>query len=135
MDWKDEAARWKVAFALLANSCIDHFGHLPGDYDHIKADAESGEAVPQTPTLEQVMAVPTRASLNAQIPSTELIFRDDVLKLYRPSGARGVEGASSPKPEIICLCGSSRFIDVAAVLAWELEKDGKIVVMMHLLPA
>jgi len=38
------------------------------------------------------------------------------------------------RPEIVCLCGSSRFIDVTAVLAWELEKEGKIVLAMHLLP-
>jgi hypothetical protein len=38
------------------------------------------------------------------------------------------------RPEIICLCGSSRFIDLIAVLAWEFEKQGKIVLSLHLLP-
>jgi len=30
---------WEVAFKKLADSCYKHFGHLPGDYDHILADA------------------------------------------------------------------------------------------------
>lgn len=38
-------------------------------------------------------------------------------------------------PEIICLCGSSRFIDHMAVLAWEFEKRGAICLSLHLLPA
>ncbi len=39
------------------------------------------------------------------------------------------------KPEIVCLCGSSRFADVAAVVAWGLEKQGIIVLGLRLLPA
>ena len=39
-----------------------------------------------------------------------------------------------PRPEIICLCGSSRFISEIAVIAWGLEKDGNIVLGLHLLP-
>ncbi len=42
---------------------------------------------------------------------------------------------ADPRPEIICLCGSSRFIDHFAIFAWELEKGGKIVLSLHLLPA
>ena len=38
------------------------------------------------------------------------------------------------RPEVICLCGSSRFVAEMAVLAWELEKGGKIVLSLHLLP-
>lgn len=38
------------------------------------------------------------------------------------------------RPEIICLCGSSRFVAEMAVIAWELEKEGKIVLSLHLLP-
>lgn len=40
----------------------------------------------------------------------------------------------SEKPEVVCLCGSSRFIDQMAVMAWELEKLGAIVLSLHLLP-
>ena len=38
------------------------------------------------------------------------------------------------KPKIICLCGSSRFIETFAVLAWEFEKQGKITLGLHYLP-
>lgn len=38
------------------------------------------------------------------------------------------------KPNIICLCGSSRFIESFAVLAWEFEKDGNICLGLHYLP-
>jgi hypothetical protein len=38
------------------------------------------------------------------------------------------------KPKIVCICGSSRFVHKAAVKAWELEKQGILVLGMHLLP-
>lgn len=38
------------------------------------------------------------------------------------------------RPTMICLCGSSRFVDTMAVLAWEFEKGGAIVMGLHLLP-
>jgi len=38
------------------------------------------------------------------------------------------------RPKIICLCGSSRFIESFAVLAWELEKAGNICLGLHYLP-
>lgn len=44
------------------------------------------------------------------------------------------EAQASTRPEIVCLSGSSRFVDRLATLAWELEKQGKIVLSMHLLP-
>ncbi len=40
-----------------------------------------------------------------------------------------------PKPKIICLCGSTRFIDLFAVYTWELERAGHIVLGCTLLPA
>ncbi len=40
----------------------------------------------------------------------------------------------SDKPKIITLCGSSRFIEYFAIMAWELEKQGAIVLGLHLLP-
>lgn len=39
-----------------------------------------------------------------------------------------------PRPEIVCLCGSSRFVQEMAILGWELEKEGKIILGLHLLP-
>ncbi len=38
-------------------------------------------------------------------------------------------------PEVVCLCGSTRFLSEMAVKAWELEKLGVIVLSMQLLPA
>lgn len=38
------------------------------------------------------------------------------------------------KPKVICLCGSTRFIDVIAVEAWQLEKKGNITLHPNILP-
>lgn len=42
------------------------------------------------------------------------------------------EGQSAPK--IVCICGSTRFVDVMAVEAWKLEKQGIMALSPHLLP-
>ena len=46
--------------------------------------------------------------------------------------AEWVEGA---RPEIVCICGSSRFIEDMAVAARVFEKSGKIALSLHLLPS
>jgi hypothetical protein len=39
------------------------------------------------------------------------------------------------KPKVICICGSSKFCDIMAVLGWFLERDeGAIVLNLHFLP-
>lgn len=39
------------------------------------------------------------------------------------------------KPKIICICGSSKFIELMAIIGWWLERDeGAIVVGLHYLP-
>ena len=39
------------------------------------------------------------------------------------------------KPKVVVLCGSSRFADVMAVVAWILERDEHVITMgLHLLP-
>lgn len=39
-------------------------------------------------------------------------------------------------PKIICLCGSSKFVDIMAVIGWTFERDeGVIVLGLHLLPS
>lgn len=43
--------------------------------------------------------------------------------------------AIPPRPKIICLCGSSRFIETFAIQTWELELQGYIVLGCTLLPA
>lgn len=58
--------------------------------------------------------------------------------LYEPvPGQKPAPPAEHPAghPNIICLCGSSRFVAVMAVLAWQLEKRGNIVLSLHLLPS
>ncbi len=37
-------------------------------------------------------------------------------------------------PEIICMCGSTKFADLMAVLSWEFEKAGKIVLRVNYVP-
>lgn len=38
------------------------------------------------------------------------------------------------RPHIRTICGSSRFIEHMAVIAWEFERRGMIVLSLHLLP-
>jgi hypothetical protein len=39
------------------------------------------------------------------------------------------------KPKVITLCGSSRFVDVMAVVGWRLERDENAITMgLHLIP-
>lgn len=42
---------------------------------------------------------------------------------------------SPPRPKIICLCGSTRFIEQFAIQTWELELKGNIVLGCTLLPS
>lgn len=39
------------------------------------------------------------------------------------------------EPEIICICGSTKFADHHAICRWEFEKLGDIVLMINYLPA
>lgn len=40
-----------------------------------------------------------------------------------------------PWPKIVCMCGSTRFIDIMAVAGWLIERDeGAIVLGLHLIP-
>lgn len=52
--------------------------------------------------------------------------RNNWLSAHTPTG--------KPRPKIVCICGSSRFCDKAAVWAWEFEKQGELALSMHLLP-
>lgn len=39
------------------------------------------------------------------------------------------------RPRIVCFCGSSRFVDIMAVLMWTFERDEGVICMgLHLLP-
>ncbi len=57
------------------------------------------------------------------------------LALARTSSPTALlEAHDKDRPEIICFCGSSRFISEMAVLMWEFEKEGKMSLGLHLLP-
>ena len=45
-----------------------------------------------------------------------------------------IKRAAEMPTRIITLCGSSRFIETFAVMAWEFEKGGVITLGLHLLP-
>ena len=55
------------------------------------------------------------------------VMADSCLSNYR-------EKKRERRPKVVCLCGSTRFIEDIAVKQWELEKDGNIVLGMFLLP-
>lgn len=48
--------------------------------------------------------------------------------------AKAIREAVPAGPKIITLCGSTRFIEHFAIMAWELEKGGAIVLGLHYLP-
>ena len=50
-------------------------------------------------------------------------------------GVQDYEDGGMKKPKIITLCGSSRFVDIMAVIAWQIERDEHAITMgLHLLP-
>jgi hypothetical protein len=44
------------------------------------------------------------------------------------------DSGEASRPNIICLCGSTRFIETFAIKTWELEREGNIVLGCTLLP-
>lgn len=53
----------------------------------------------------------------------------------KAAGRASAEVERVDRPRIICLCGSTRFIEQFAILTWELEREGNIVLGCTLLPA
>jgi hypothetical protein len=55
---------------------------------------------------------------------------------YANAAERGSQPVAPPppRPKIICLCGSTKFIEMFAVKTWELELEGNIVLGCTLLP-
>ena len=63
----------------------------------------------------------SKAELEAKLEA----LREQVLKEV---------GRGKGSPEIVCLCGSTRFTDIMLIKQWELTKRGKIVVSWCALP-
>ncbi len=38
------------------------------------------------------------------------------------------------RPEVICMCGSTKFADLMAAISWEFEKTGRIVLHVNYVP-
>ena len=88
----------------------------------------------------EIMALPSTANREVVAKIEELLMDYDgeyngtiiakrILSLISPPME-----VLTDKPKIICLCGSSRFIETFAVLAWEFEKEGAITLGLHYLP-
>ena len=61
---------------------------------------------------------------------------DDFLVPYRKAGIVAAPLTTPERPKIVVLCGSTRFVDIMAVVGWIIERDeGAIVMGLHLLPA
>ena len=45
-----------------------------------------------------------------------------------------MERSDADFPEVVCLCGSTRFLAEMSIAKWELEKGGRIGISMSLLP-
>jgi hypothetical protein len=54
--------------------------------------------------------------------------------LSQPTTPDPRDNQQAKRPPVICLCGSSRFVAQMAVLGWLMEKEGAIVLGLHLLP-
>lgn len=67
--------------------------------------------------------------------AAHLLDAVDQLRAELQQRTEEVERLREARPKVICLSGSTRFIDGMAVLAWELEKQGAVVLACHLLPA
>jgi hypothetical protein len=55
-------------------------------------------------------------------------------KQYAAAVPTSADESPALRPRIVCISGSSRFIDQVALKAWEFERGGAICLAMHLLP-
>lgn len=60
-------------------------------------------------------------------------MQTDIQQSERPAGLAPT-ACSAPRPKIVTICGSSRFVAESAVKAWELNKQGIATFFMPLLP-
>jgi hypothetical protein len=111
-------------------------------HDHATAplEAENGRL-----GTELVVAMSTQLRLEAEIKRLRAGMKSMANSLRQAGhemSADNVESLLNPPtgereagPTIICLCGSTRFIELFAIKTWELELEGNIVLGCTLLPA
>ena len=90
-------------------------------------DSPEDEIVAEVSTEATTMAEADRAKASHAIADRMV----EAWNEYRDAAA---VAPPPDRPEIICLCGSSRFVSEMAVIAWGFEKDGKIAMGLHLMP-
>ncbi len=67
--------------------------------------------------------------------SGDPIGKADIERMLASAGTGETTVAYEEKPKIVVMLGSTRFIDIMAVLAWLIERDENAIVMnLHLLP-
>ena len=59
---------------------------------------------------------------------------DNLTAVFSELADRYLSKDKSKPPEIICMCGSTRFSDLMAAISWEMEKQSKIVLRVNYLP-
>ncbi len=95
------------------------------------------ESVPGTPIQETPEQKELREKISTEV--TEAVVQNVMDASYEPERVeipiKFPSGIYHCRPEVVCLCGSTRFADHHAVMKWELEKQGKIVLMINYLPA
>jgi len=82
----------------------------------------------------KAMAVAVMAALDSAIPAPVLLrFITEGFEIAY-AAALAAAKTSGDHPQIVCLCGSTRFTDIMQVKAWELSKAGYIIVTWGVVP-
>lgn len=111
-------------------------GALQRVVDERYADEQnSSSSRPEAPLLTSKGSAQANGSSNRVVPSGGDIgapkTSEDAPYL---AGENVVPGKPPKRPTIVCLCGSTRFIEQFAIKTWELEREGFIVLGCTLLP-
>lgn len=84
-------------------------------------------------STEKTMKDPTKLSNEIKLILSTMLLPKNLFDVLVES--LGYVEAGKRSFKIVCICGSSRFVDVMAVEAWKLEKQGVMVIGPHLLPS
>ena len=126
-----DAARWRF-FRSRALCGVDEGANLYlGMYAEDEVVGDDG--VSAAAGKLQILTRDERDQLLGAVPGAVGYLQGGAVVDRVIDHAEGVVRAT--RPEVVCLCGSSRFVAEMAMIAWGLEKEGKIVLSLHLLPA